>query len=143
MTYYGGKELAASFRTVRSNTLTIAEEIPENKYDFRPAPESRSVGQTLVHIAVAARLPQQIHFVEGRTTLKGFDFPVFFGGIVAEEQTPRTKAQIIELLRTEGEKFAAQLEACSEKFLGQTVEFPEGMTPTTKTRFEMLLGSKE
>ena len=39
MTYYGGKELAASFRTVRNNTIKIAEEIPENKYDFRAAPD--------------------------------------------------------------------------------------------------------
>ena len=31
MTYYGGKELAASFRQVRDNTITIAEEIPEDK----------------------------------------------------------------------------------------------------------------
>ena len=34
MTYYGGKELAAAFRTVRDNTIKIAEEIPEDKYDF-------------------------------------------------------------------------------------------------------------
>ncbi len=40
MTYYGGKELAASFRTVRNNTSKIAEEIPENKYDFRASPET-------------------------------------------------------------------------------------------------------
>src|SRR5712691_916804 len=49
MTYYAGKELAAAFRTVRENTIKIAEEIPESKYDFRPAPESRSIGQTLAH----------------------------------------------------------------------------------------------
>src|SRR5882672_5353940 len=29
MTYYGAKDLARSFRTVRDNTITIAEEIPE------------------------------------------------------------------------------------------------------------------
>ena len=39
MTYYGGKELAAAFRTVRDNTIKIAEEIPENKYNFKPAPD--------------------------------------------------------------------------------------------------------
>src|SRR5688572_29291427 len=32
MSYYGGKELAAAFRTVRNNTIQIAEEIPDNKY---------------------------------------------------------------------------------------------------------------
>jgi hypothetical protein len=39
MNYYGGKELADSFRTVRKNTLAIAEEIGEKDYGFRPAPE--------------------------------------------------------------------------------------------------------
>ena len=29
MQHYGGKELARSFRTVRGNTIQIAEEIPE------------------------------------------------------------------------------------------------------------------
>ena len=35
MNYYGPKEMAASFRTVRANTLKIAEEIPEESYSFR------------------------------------------------------------------------------------------------------------
>ena len=106
MTYYGSKELAAAFRTVRNNTLKIAEEIPEDQYGFRPTPESRSVAQTLVHIGVAVRVAQQIHFVERRNTLVGFDFFGLLGVIIAEEQKPRTKAEIVELLKTEGEKYA-------------------------------------
>ena len=46
MTYYGAKELAESFRTVRKNTIAIAEEIPAEKYDFMPVPGVRSVGAT-------------------------------------------------------------------------------------------------
>ena len=48
MNYYGGKELAASFRTVRNNTIRVAEEIPESKYGFKAAPEVRSIAQTSV-----------------------------------------------------------------------------------------------
>src|SRR6058998_954113 len=61
MTHYGGKELAAAFRTVRNNTIKIAEEIPENKYDFRAAPDTRSIGQTLAHIAVGPTFQLHIH----------------------------------------------------------------------------------
>ena len=61
MNYYGGKELAESFRTVRKNTLAIAEDIPEDKYDFRPMPETRSVGELLAHIAIAQTFQQIIH----------------------------------------------------------------------------------
>ena len=73
----------------------------------------------------------------------GFDFPGLMRGIVAEEQTPRSKAQIIALLHDEGERWAKWLESQSDEFLAERVTFPSGMTPPTKTRFEMLLGSKE
>src|SRR5450631_2891267 len=74
MTYYGAKELARSFRTVRDNTIKIAGEIPEEKYGFHPAEGCRSVAETLVHIAVMPRLYEQIHVVQHRSTLVGFDF---------------------------------------------------------------------
>ena len=53
MNYYGAKELAESYRTVRKNALAIAQDIPAEKYSFRPAPDTRSVGELLTHIALA------------------------------------------------------------------------------------------
>ena len=35
MNYYGAKDMAESFRTVRRNTLQIAQDIPEDKYGFK------------------------------------------------------------------------------------------------------------
>ena len=55
MNYYGAKDLASSFRTVRKNTITIAEEIGEQHYGFSPAPEVRTVAQILVHIGLSPR----------------------------------------------------------------------------------------
>jgi uncharacterized damage-inducible protein DinB len=142
MNYYGGKDLADSLHTVRKNTLIIAEDIPEEHYGFRAAPETRTVAQLLTHIAVVQRMPEQIHSIERRTTLEGFDFPGLMRSIMAEEQRSRSKAQIIALLRDEGERWAKWLESQSDDFLAERVKFPAGMTPT-KTRFEMLLGAKE
>ncbi len=143
MTYYGSIELAASFRTVRGNTLIIAEEIPEDKYGMSVAPGARTVAEMLVHIAVTPRVQTQVQFVERRDTLVGFDFFSFMGAIQAEEKQPRTKAEILELLRAEGEAFAQKLEGASEEFLGEKVGYPQTMTPPSKSRFEMLLGVKE
>jgi len=143
MTYYGAKELARSFRTVRNNTIQIAQEIPEDKYDFRPAEGCRSVAETLVHIAIMSRVQEQIHSIEHRSTLVGFDFFGMMGKLQAEAQVPRTKAQILDLLRTEGEKYAQILEGASDEFLGEPVEYPEGMEPRVKSRFEMLIAPKE
>jgi uncharacterized damage-inducible protein DinB len=143
MTYYGAKELAESFRTVRKNTLVIAEEIGEEHYGFRAAPDTRTVGQQLVHISLACKLQEQIHGAERRTTLVGFDFPKFMATMIADEQTPRSKAQIVSLLREGGDRFASWLEGLTDSFLGEHVTFPAGMNPPTKTRFEMILGVKE
>src|SRR5216117_1541723 len=98
MTYYGAKELADSFRTVRKNTLLVAEDIPESQYSYRAAPETRSVGELLVHIASSPTMAEQIHGVERRKTLEGFDFMSYIGDMMANEKTPRSKAQVIELL---------------------------------------------
>ena len=56
MNLYGPKQLAESMRTVRKNTIQIAEDIPEKDYNYRPTPESRSVLETLVHIASLSAL---------------------------------------------------------------------------------------
>ena len=143
MTYYGPKDIARSFRTVRGNTIQVAEEIPEEHYGFRASPDTRTVAQTLVHIAVIPRLQKQIQMVERRNTLVGFDFFAAMAALAAEEAMPRTKAQILELLRTEGEDFAKALEGVSESFLAEQVEYPQGMTPPVKSRFEMLIAPKE
>jgi uncharacterized damage-inducible protein DinB len=143
MTYYGPKDLAAAFRTVRGNTIVIAEEIPEDKYGFRYAPECRSIAETLVHIAVMPRVPKQIHFVERLKTLAAFDFFGIRAALQAETQKPRTKGDILDLLRKEGDEFASLLEGASEAFLGEFVEYPQGMTPPAKSRFEMLSAPKE
>src|SRR6266852_1125941 len=84
MTYYGGKELASAFRTVRNNTIKIAEEIPENKYDFKPAPDVRSAGQTLVHIALGTGF--QHHIQSNKITdLKTVNFAELMQKFSAEE----------------------------------------------------------
>jgi uncharacterized damage-inducible protein DinB len=101
------------------------------------------VAETLAHIAVMSRVQEQIHFVEHRSTLVDFDFFGFMAKLQAEAIAPRTKPQILELLRTEGEKYAKALEGVSEAFLGEQVEYPKGMEPRVKSRFELLIAPKE
>ena len=143
MNYYGGKELAESFRTVRKNTITIVQELPEERYSFRPAPNTRSVGELLAHISMAYTFQYQIHGQEHRTSLEGFDFPSLMQRLVAEEKKPRSKEQTLEMLRSSGEQWAGWLEGLSESFLGEQVQMRAGMTPAAKSRFEMILSVKE
>src|SRR5215475_13046981 len=103
MTYYGPKELASSFRTVRKNTIQIAEDIPEEKYGFQAAPGTRTVAQILTHLALTPRFQLEL---ANRTSFEGFDPMKLFGDLSAEEAKPRTKAEVIALLRSGGEDFA-------------------------------------
>ena len=143
MSVYGASDLAAAFRQVRSNTVQIAEDVPENKYDFKAAPDCRSVGQTLVHIAVAyPGMQLQIHQTNV-SDLSTFNFMEFFQKAGAEEGKTRSKSEIVALLNSEGEKFASYLDGLSEAFLAEPVTMPPGAQPATKSRFEMLLSVKE
>ena len=143
MNYYGAKDLAASFRTVRKNTLAVAEDIPEDQYNFQATPDTKTVTQLLSHIAVSFNFQYQVHAEEGRTTLEGFDFPSLMARLHAEQDKPRSKAEVIELLKTNGEKWASWVEGLSEDFLAERVTMPEGAEPADKSRFEMILSVKE
>ena len=142
MTYYGGKELAAAFRTVRKNTLQIAEEIPEDKYDFKAAPESRSIRETLVHIALGPTFAMHIH-ANGINDMSRVNFQELMQTVNAETAKPRSKAEIVALLKADGEKFASMLAGFPESFLAEMVTMMPGGDPPAKSRFELLLGTKE
>jgi len=143
MNYYSAKDMAAAFRTVRNNTIKIAEEIPEDKYTFQAASDSRTVAQTLVHIAMGTRFSLLAHGEQRLKTLEGFNFYSFIHPILEEEKKPRSKAEIIQLLRTSGDQFVKFLEGLSDEILAEQLTFPQGAQPPVKTRFEMLLGAKE
>jgi uncharacterized damage-inducible protein DinB len=142
MQHYGGKEMAASFRTVRKNTIQIAEEIPEDKYSFRASPDTRSVAQLLVHIAGIAGFQTYIH-ANKVTNMATVPFQDLMKAAAENEATPRTKAAIIALLKSEGEKFASTLEGHHDDFLAERVTMPPGMEPSARSRLEMLLSAKE
>ena len=143
MTYYGARELAESFRTVRKNTIQVAQDIPEDKYSFAAVRDVRTVEKLLTHIALANRFQYRLHAIEKRTTMEGFNFPALLEELIAEEAKPRTKAEVIELLKTEGEKWANFVEEVSEDFLAQTITMPAGGSPTQRTRFDMIMSVKE
>lgn len=140
MNLYGPKQLTDSMRTVRKNTILIAEDIPEKDYGYRPAPESRSVAETLVHIALLSRVDHLLHEEEHVSSLQGFDFGTLIKKSEIEEKRPRSKTQIVDLLRSEGESWCQWVESLSQELLAEQVRMPGG---ASKSRFEILLGTKE
>src|SRR5260370_25407784 len=94
----------------------------------------------LAHIGTATRIWDEIDRKRRLTALAGLNFQEMRDRFDAEESRPRSKAEIVELLRTEGEQFAAWLETLTPEFLGEMVTEPDGKTQ--KSRFDPLLSSK-
>jgi uncharacterized damage-inducible protein DinB len=141
MASYGGKELASAFRSVRKNTIQVAEDIPEAQYNHVAAPECRSVARMLAHIAITTQIWEELLGKQQLTTMVGVNFIGMMERFNAEEAKPRTKAEIVEWLKSTGEGFAAWLETLTPEFLNGTVTDPDGKT--VKSRLERLLGAKE
>jgi uncharacterized damage-inducible protein DinB len=143
MTFYGGKEMAEAFRTVRRNTLQIANDIPEDQYGFRAAAETMSVAEELAHIACSTLWAVQAHAVEKKQAISMEDFGAYMTRTAEAEKALTSKHDIVSALLKNGEEFAAVLERFTPEQLGEFVSFPPPVQPSRKSRFEMLLGVKE
>ena len=142
MNGYTAKDLGRAFRTVRENTIQIAEDIPADKYGFRPAEGSQSVAETLAHIAVVPEMQRRIHS-DRMTELTPAFFQTNVPLLMAEAAQLTTKADIVKALHNEGEQFATFLESLPDEALAEEVHFQAPIQPNVKTRFEMLLSVKE
>ena len=140
MQLYGARQLAEGMRTVRKNTILIAEDISEKDYGYRPTPDSRSMQETLVHIASLWRFDRLVHEEQHLSSLEGFDFGALFKRAETEEKLLRSKSDIVGLLQTQGERWCQWVESLSEALLSEQVRQPGG---TVKSRFEMLVGTKD
>ena len=131
----------AAFRTVRKNTVLVARDIPEDKYDFLAAPGVRPVRAILAHIAWGPALQFDVHRDRRATTLQGYDWGAFTASGAAFEAQPRTKGEMVALLERTGVEFATWVEGLTADFLNERYTDPTGQNP--ETRFESILSVKE
>ena len=141
MNLYEPKQLA-DIHVVRKNTIAVAQDIPETQYDFRPTPDSRSVRETLLHVASLTLFDFHIHEEQRRTSMEGFDFPEFFAGLPTNEKRELSKDEILAVLREQGERWSDWVERLPEARAAEFVTLG-GAAPGGKSRFEMLIGTKE
>ena len=139
MNYYGAQNMAASWRTVRNNTIQIAEEIPADKYEFRATADTMSVAEILAHMATNTLWGVKVNIAEKKNAVTMQEFGEFAGMAGAAAKALDNKEAIVASLKSNGEELARGLESLSDESLGQDVTLPGG----SKTRFEMLIGLKE
>src|SRR5215472_8878744 len=109
-------------RSVRRHTITIAEDIPEESYDYRPAAGSRSVRETLLHMASMTQFDLRVHGEERLNSLEGFDFRAFFASLPTQEKLGLSKAEIVASLRDEAERWCAFVERIPLSVLAEKVQ---------------------
>jgi uncharacterized damage-inducible protein DinB len=143
MTYYSAADLANAFRTVRKNTLLVAHDIPADKFDYRATNDTRSVGETLAHVAANTTWVHKLHGVDKAAALGQQEFGKYIGEANAIAAGLTTRDAIIAALETNGKAFGDWLASLDDATLAQRVEFTPPIQPASKTRFEMLLGAKE
>ncbi len=115
-TLYGVRELVDGMRAVRRNTILMADDIRDSAYGFRATPQTRSVAETLVHIAWLWTSDRVIHEEHRIETVEGFDFDALMATSTVQEKVARSKAEILELLRVEGERAVEWIEGLPEGF---------------------------
>jgi uncharacterized damage-inducible protein DinB len=142
MNPYGPQQLASAIRTVRKNTIVVAEDIPGESYGYRVTPDSRSVAETLLHIAAAPQIDYRAHGSERISSIEDFQlFSTILKESPIQENLLYSKAEIIDLLRSDGEKWAAFVEGIPQSQADELVAMPSGAP--AKSRFEMIQGTKE
>ena len=141
MINYGPKELAAAFRTVRKNTLRIANDIPADKYEFAPAPGARNVSEQLRHIAYLNEWHYEFHKTQKIASMSALNMGELRTKIRGKMTEKADKAAIIAMLEKRGEEFAKWLESLTPAMLNETYTDMKGENP--KTRFEHIMSAKE
>lgn len=115
-----------SFKTVRSNTLEIAKDIPEEQYSFSPAEGSPTVLETFLDIiripqfmVEAALLKEPIEISwETREAVFARVIPIKIDGIT-------TKAQVIKALEDSIQSIVSRVEAADETYLNTKFIAPD------------------
>ncbi len=109
-------EMLAMWNMISGKLIAMAEDFPEEKYDFKPKPEVRSFAEQLLHVAGTNYV--LISAVKGSKVGPGTEDP--------SRQTYKTKADVVALLKKSMEDGAALIKEKGDAGLNQPVKFPFG-----------------
>lgn len=104
-----------------AKVIEMAEDFPEEKYDFKPAPEVRSFAEQLLHVAGANYLFMDL--AQGKRP----------GAEELPREKYKTKADVVAALKKSFEEGAAFIRREGDAGLEKPVKFPWNPTPTNGT----------
>lgn len=108
------KEVLNSWNNIGRKLVTMAEDWPEEKYDYRPTPEVRTFAEQLLHVVGSSYL-----FID---TARGKEM----GPEDLSREKFRTKAEIVAVLKKSVEEGAALIQAAGDEGMSKPIKFPFG-----------------
>lgn len=123
--FFGG-EMAEIMQHMKAYTLAIANQMPEDKYDFRPSKDDtvRSFGEQLKHL-----IYNNNHQADNVLMAKTFDGPELIKSMETFEEIKMTKAETIDKLSKSFDKLIARLEGMADADFDTQFTLPFVKTP--------------
>jgi len=117
------QELAATWERTAANLIDVADAMPEERYDFKPAPEVRTFREQLVHVAGTVQ-----RFIDTANSTKGESEP---------PQKTMTKADVVRLLTQTFQAGQAMIGSLTDAQMVEPVKFPFGDRMVSRYGFWM------
>ena len=105
-------DLLAAWNREAKKLIDMAEDFPEDKYNYKPTPEVRSFAEQLTHVA------------EANARFAGLARGQAAGGAEHHEAAPKTKAEIVAMLKKSFEDAAAAIQSAGDAGLAQPIKLP-------------------
>lgn len=123
-------EALEAWEYARAGVVAEAESIPEDQYGFRPAPESRSVAELLVHVVESgAMMAGELTRPDGDFTRQSYqDHLAEHAGTVLDANQP--KDALLALLRESGEVGRRRIREYGEVGMLQRIRRFDGLDGT-------------
>ncbi len=105
----------AQWNEIGRKLIAMADDFPEDKYDFKPKPEMRSFAEQLLH--AAGSMEYFTGPVQGKTPAKESENP--------PRATYKTKADVVAFVKKEVEDGAAAIKAKGDKGMADSITDPD------------------
>jgi uncharacterized damage-inducible protein DinB len=105
-------DLLAAWNREAKKLIDMAEDFPEDKYNFKPTPEVRSFAEQLQHVA------------EANVRFAGLARGQAPAGPEHHDAAPKSKAEIVAALKKSFEDAAAAIQSAGDAGLAQPIKLP-------------------
>ena len=111
-------EVLEAWRDVREGVIEEVQNIPADKFDFKPTPEVRSVREQVQHILEVSMMATG-EFTRDDTNLQRAPWPKLLAMYAKPAWKAKTKAQLLKLLRSQMKECEKAFRARGENALWQ------------------------